>query len=290
MKKRISTLTLMLLWCVSIAALAACGGGTTGTDGGSTTRILGNVTFQTGEPLAGGNVTLLETGDRSTIDPAGNFEIEKASLKDEVTLLIEFAGTEVQTTSLEVANGQNVLALQLVVTQKSDGLEIVELSIVPLSDTAPAPTPISTVINPKPTSTPGSSDRRPRTPVATPSPTPTPAQHILKGTVVDRNNLPLSSVAIVLPLDNGQITTSTDGSGTFAFPVENHVNVVHLLLAYSGSRSDVTVANLPSIPSLIQLKIRLTSFPVPVPTPGEPSNAASSNNAEVVSVDFIPLG
>lgn len=77
---KMRALATVVFSAVGLIAFGCAGGGTGGTDGGGSVRILGRVVQENDAPLSGGKVTILETGDTSVITAAGAFEFPAVSV------------------------------------------------------------------------------------------------------------------------------------------------------------------------------------------------------------------
>ena len=77
---KMRALAIIILSVVGLITFGCAGGGTGGTDGGGSVRILGRVVQENDAPLSGGKVTILETGDTSVITTAGAFEFPAVSV------------------------------------------------------------------------------------------------------------------------------------------------------------------------------------------------------------------
>jgi hypothetical protein len=122
----------MLFLCVAVLPFCGCaGGGSEGTGVGQSYRsVEGRVIYSDGSPVAGAQITLLETGENATSNQAGSFEIHTLSAADSFELEIESAGQSVRT-RLE-SLGQNPQGIQVTIkfdpTQQVVPVEALEVS------------------------------------------------------------------------------------------------------------------------------------------------------------------
>lgn len=139
MSVRLFRFTSILVTISLLLFLSACGGGTTGSDGGGDLRIAGVVRDSSGATLAKTIVTLEETGDSAESDHEGRFLLVSSAvpsghlLLDGVNASVSF---NARTESLDLTNPEALLNLEITITVESGQAEVKDLSIVPVT---PAP-------------------------------------------------------------------------------------------------------------------------------------------------------
>jgi len=105
----------------SILAMSGCGGGSEGTGTGTERVVSGSVRSLDDLPVTDATVTILETGDSTVTDEAGNFQIQAATLPETILIEVESGDLTAQST---VANfDDQTEAIQVIVTVDSEDPE-----------------------------------------------------------------------------------------------------------------------------------------------------------------------
>lgn len=141
----LSFVRLLLCCCIALISLGGCGGGSAGTDGGVAVRLTGTVSNDTGTPLSGIQVTVLETGDDATTDDNGTYSLPVELDSSTVTLLVNDGSNEARAVvrDLSVKDG-DVLDIDLALSQSEFTVSVVSVVIngpVVPAPTDPTPTP-----------------------------------------------------------------------------------------------------------------------------------------------------
>lgn len=93
--------------------LLGCGGGTSGTDGGTnikTLKIVGRVLNENNSPLQSTELSVLESGDQASTDINGYFSLNTELDKQEVTFIVKFEDNETTTNSIVILPDDNGIA------------------------------------------------------------------------------------------------------------------------------------------------------------------------------------
>lgn len=126
------------------AILLGCGGGSSGTDGSSTTRVSGQIINQTGTGIGSARVFIAETSDSAISDAEGNFEIPAAQIDEpRVTFLVEAGDTEASSTLSGIEPQPQAIDVLLQLNDQEKQLEIVDsvVEVRPTPQPKKTPTP-----------------------------------------------------------------------------------------------------------------------------------------------------
>ncbi len=188
--------------------LASCGGGTVSSsgDGGTRTKVIGQIVSQTGVPIEGVRITVLETGEFADSNARGFFEIFTEIEGGETTFLLNVEMTEIQVKLLEVPAQPAELTVTLRVDSEKNTAAVVESKVKPRK--TPTPTPSR---KPRPNAT-----ATPPIPTPTPRPAPTPIS-------TDPLNIPIYSdpptngaYSENIQIVQGYVTVDADTAELFA--------------------------------------------------------------------------
>lgn len=130
-------------------SLQGCGGGTTGTGGTGSSQFSGRISSFNGEPVAGANVVLEETGDTAISDSEGKFDMESVLPGDSATFLVETTHSQASTALTNIPPGPHDVTVELTLDEKKNTVTIQAQSIKPPTKPRKTPTP-----RPKPTDVP----------------------------------------------------------------------------------------------------------------------------------------
>ena len=228
----------------SLASIVGCGGGTTGTDS-STVNLRGSLVSSRGEPLAGLQVVVEESGDSAVSDARGLFTIITTLELPELTLLVHSDRGESRVTlgSVPDTSAGEFLSVKLEVNEEPFVVSIVSLSVRPID--APADTS---------TTTPAASPPPPP-PHRTPSPS-TSGETIIKGQVL-MDGEPLAGAEVrVMP---GRGSGMSDVLGRFHIRTKSRAGVRTLTVSYGGFSDSVSTPALPSGDLEVELTLLIVS-------------------------------
>ncbi len=245
MKAVVGGIRWALFAVIVVGSLAACGGGSTGTDnGGSAGRgaeFRGYVDNGEGSPIARAIITLQQTGEYATTDQAGNFTLKSHFVGKNAALEVRNEGTVGSTTiDRELAEGSVVtLALSL--------LEGSRLVIVSQNITTRAAAVDSEEAIPTPTSGQISVATAPRdenrTPGSTPRPTAT-LKSIFQGSVRYSIGTPVSGA--VVTISESKDRSITDQNGTFSLERPTQRGKATLTVTIYGVSLSIDLKNIPN--------------------------------------------
>lgn len=234
---------------ILVLLLTGCGGGTSGTDGGSSVRIGGIIQDTSGAPLSGVQVVVDESGDSDKTDNQGAFLIETVIPTSSATLRIAAGTTEGSTVVHDIPTDGSAIAVSVTIDPGSGSIEVTEISVVPIEEPTIAPTPATS-----------------RTPQAAPpsvtsSPTPTPTaaprtDSVLEGTILIFNGKPLSGAFVTLMEEDA--TSITSQSGYFRFRYPAGARTLHLDIRSDVGRGIITLSRLPTEPRRISVTIEVS--------------------------------
>lgn len=222
-------LTLLIMLCIG------CGGGSSGTDGGVTLRVLGTVTSTNGALLSGLEVTAVESGDSVSTSQQGSFDLRTSIERDSVTLLVRQGDKETTLTPLTGVQNGDIITLNLKLDETNFSISVVSLSITPLGANDPTPTP-SNSNNPKATPTPRIEQ-----------------QDIVTGTIRTANGRPVDKLSI--SVKNTSIRGKSDRNGNFVLRGQLPRSGVTLIIANQAFKREVVLPTLPETPVVIKLKL-----------------------------------
>lgn len=129
------------LIAILLLLASGCGGGSTGTDGGVSIRVVGTVKTTAGTPAAGVEITVKENGDSTTTESDGSYEIATIVNPGTLDLIIAKDGQEGQT-SIEVPETKptEALSVDLILDEASFDVAVVSVTVVQ-NNPEPKPTP-----------------------------------------------------------------------------------------------------------------------------------------------------
>lgn len=194
--------------CVILVVFAAygcaSGGGTEGTWGRSISGIL---TSEQGQPQAGVQVELLETGSTATTDAAGLFTLERVELPETpINLRISDSDLDAVVT-LEQQLPQQEVSVALSIKVQNQMAATIENVVVISATPTPRPTSVPTqaatpTSAPTATAIPGASTPTPTaTPQATATTAPTATPVVCRGDLDGDKSVGLSDLALLLSLN-----------------------------------------------------------------------------------------
>ena len=218
-------------------SFAACGGGTSGTDGGGVI-VKGLITETDGSPAEGVTVSIRESGDSASTDSSGAFLISSALTGNEVTLELERNDESafVSPISIDPANTSEV---QITVSLSSEEFTVnaVSVEVIPLNADRADPGDGSGGGTPPPTD--GG---------ARPSPTPTPELQlsIVRGTILGNDGNPLAGARIEV-VSTGD-SDRTDSNGAFRIDTDLDSGSLELSISYEGFQGSIRFGSIPDPP------------------------------------------
>ena len=273
------------LLCAVLSSLAlflsfgCAGGGTGGTDGGGSVKIIGLVLQDNEQPLSSGKVTILETGDSSLVTSSGSFEFPAVSVP-ETTINLEVEGTRGNSTVLLDKVTPDIAEVEVTVKVSRDQRNAtIRRRVDKPRPKKPTPQPRSTPDggSPPPTSpTPGDPGRPVKPPVPTAMPTPTsPVPSGFPGANSER----VLFVPFLLNVEGGG-TPPTVTSGSGAISVRQLANTPSEPIWYGFSTRVTRALRRGPATSRFEIQHESTSFSVTV----GPFTIPTSRN-----LDPIPL-
>ncbi len=241
-------LTRALCWVLLLTVLGACGGGTSGSDGGTIVRLQGKVTSAS-VAASGLLVTALESGDSVVTDSAGSFVIDTVLPQAQFTLTLQ--------------QGESVARLDTIVIP--DETATVDLTLA--LNTQDFQVTVEGVSFAARTSDSGSTD--PGIPTPTPAPSASPAKtptfagkSLFSGSVLYKDGRPATGIAIEVLGRNASATV--DAQGHFSIEATSRAGSTSLRLRTAIAVQDVSLGVLPAgdLDVRVRLKIDLPLLPL----------------------------
>ncbi len=158
-----------------------CGGGTSGTDIGGGTKVLGNVKRSNQAPLPEAEVSILETGDSTITDSTGTFELTTTLSDNAITFLVRADNSSLVSESQLIPNQPKEIAVILEFDEMEQVVRTETIQIKPRPTPKPERTspPLRSTPIPRPTKIGRTPTPVPiRTPKVHPTVTPTPTPRL----------------------------------------------------------------------------------------------------------------
>lgn len=222
-----------------ILLFVGCGGGTSGTDGGQTVRILGSLVNQNSSPLPAATVTVLDSGESTQTDASGAFALETPSTPS-LTVEVVTGQLRFQSTIGDLDPNSPEITLTIQIDTERGTISIENVSIKP---------------NPTPSAPPASA---PASPAPTPAPS-TKSPSTILGTIINKQDLPVAGVTVRLLGSN--VSTTTDSTGAFRIESVVRDSQVRLRISTGSNSGTVTIGGLPSEPFTLTVTLRFGSNP-----------------------------
>lgn len=240
------TLTKMIGLIFFMFMIFGCGGGSSGTDGGVTLKIQGTVSNNAGNALNGIEIQVLESGDSTTTDVQGLFNLPTSVTENSVTLLVKKGDSErVLETLLEVNEGDTVV-YDISIDEADFSINVKSVTINPVPAT---PTPPE------------------------PSLTPAPIQDVIHGKIVTRSGEAVSNLSVKIKGTSNFTKTTSSGKFTLKGTLSRQEAV--LVVSNSTKRVEVRLPHLPQESVVIDIEL-LFVIDSSVQGPGEPVVQPSS--------------
>lgn len=137
MLKRIG---LIVGYILLVTFAAGCGGGSGGTDGGVSIRIVGTVKSSDGKPLPGVAITIKENGDTASTDNNGQYSVDTTVTPGLVDLIVSKDNKETETSfEVSLSRPDQTIAVDLTLDEVEFAATIASVTIV--QDPLPTPQP-----------------------------------------------------------------------------------------------------------------------------------------------------
>lgn len=263
--KRMNSFCAVLTYAILAMFFTACGGGTTGTDGGTNRLLIMGQVQSDSSALTGGSVVVLETGDRGPIESDGTFAIDTTRIP-KATFLIELGSKEGRSDTIPVDSDQTTLGVSLGVSISASGINVVSISVVPLDDPETPSTsgsPHTPMARPAPSNT--------RTPIPTPGPL-LPSR--FSGQIVNFKGEPLPGILVSYMAGKIEGAATSDATGHFAFTFKPGTETITLIFPLATSKKYVVVGDLPSFRARVEAVFGVVQTSGSPAEPGQPVPAA----------------
>ncbi len=258
-----------------------CGGGTTGTGDTTNAHIRGYIASSSGQAQYNLEVIHAETGNSTSTDSAGNFDIATTIDSADPSLIVRGPGIDSMVTLNNVPAGTS----EIIATLQVDVRGIVSVVEIEIGAPQVAPTPTTTPENTEP----GGGSSKP-TPTATPNsgvggevPNQTSGKWVFDGTIVGSNGAPYSGARV--SISPGAASATTGSSGTFSLTVPAQGTTAQLSVTANSLAGQATIRNLPKDGARIRLKMTLSIEPAAI----DPTNPNAPTEKLVVRVNSVAI-
>ncbi len=221
-----------------LLSMSGCGGGTSGSDGGTPVKLRGSIQGTTGESVAQALVTILETGDSTLSNDHGEFIFGTVSVSSDITLMIEYQGAEARVLIESIPSEQSLITVELTFDSALGSASITSVSVerigtpeTPSASATPAPT----------------TDRNDEDTDST--------QSVLRGVVYGADGLALSGVVLHIPGTRARQVAGSDGRFILAFPTKRRT--LTLQAEYQGFKVTLNIGGLPEYAVEVSVRIQL---------------------------------
>lgn len=115
-----------------------CGGGTSGTDTGGMTTVRGRLFEQDGTAINGASVTVEESGDASTTNQLGQFEIPTQLPSQTLSFSVQAGDVLATSETTQLPANPEIVDVELQADLSAQTVEVVSTNIIPRDDEDPA--------------------------------------------------------------------------------------------------------------------------------------------------------